>query len=259
MGASNSISAVGRLGRQFHRVALMAWLLGMRYQCNLCRFPGRRFLDEPWHPNSICPLCNSHIRHRLLGAILKRDPEFSLAALVRGRRVLHFAPELPLKRIFRRVAATYSTADLFGTDVDANLDISEMSSVTDASFDLVIACDVLEHVPRDRDAMREIGRVLAPGGYAILTVPQCRAHRVTFEPPGVGDPRERERLFGQQDHVRMYGWDFAARLEEAGFTVEQRGAGDLPRTFVKRHVLEPPVPSDDPLACNDRRVYFARA
>lgn len=189
---------------------------------------------------------------------MTHDSEFSLAGLVRRRRVLHFGPEPPLKRIFRRAAAAYCTADLYGTGVDANLDISEMSTVADASFDLIIACDVLEHVVHDRDAMREIRRVLAPGGSAILTVPQCRAHRLTFEPTGVEDPRERERLFGQADHVRVYGWDFSAKLEEAGFQVQHRSAADLPEALVTKHTLMPPIPSEHPLACNDRRVYFAR-
>jgi hypothetical protein len=258
MLARDPMLTLARLGRQFHRTLLGVWLAGARYSCNLCHYPGRRFLDDPWHPNSICPACGSHIRHRLLWAIMTRDPELSLARLVRGRRVLHFAPERPLRRIFRRVAAAYVTADLYGTGVDANLDISEMTTVADASFDLVIACDVLEHVPHDRHAMREIRRVLAPDGSAILTVPQCRAHRLTFEPAGVEDPRKRERLFGQADHVRVYGWDFSMRLEEAGFQVQHRSAADLPHVFVKKHILTPPVPSEDPLASNERRVYFAR-
>ena len=236
----------------------MAWLIWARYRCNLCHYPGRRFLDDPWHPNSVCPGCNSQVRHRLLWAILAHDPENSVANLVRGRRVLHFAPEPPLKRLFHRAAASYVTADLHGTKVDANLDISEMRRIPDRSFDLIIACDVLEHVPRDRDAMREISRVLAPGGAAVLTVPQCQAHRVTFEPAGVEDPRERERLFGQADHVRFYGWDFAVRLEEAGFRVEHRSAADLPQALVEKSILVPPIPSRNPLASNGRWVYFAR-
>ncbi len=82
--------------------------------------------------------------------------------------------------------------------------------------------------------------------------------RAAFGTPGVGDARERERLLGRVDQAGFAGWEFAARLERAGFTVEQRGASDLPARLVARHCLVPPVPSEDPLAANDRRVYFAR-
>ena len=246
------------LGRGLHHALLLVWLLGPRYRCNLCGFPGRRFLDDVWHPGSICPACGSQVRHRLLAGVLATDAVLSLAGLVRDRRVLHFAPEAPLVRLFRRAARTYLTADLSGSGVDLELNIADMTTVQDNSMDLVVACDVLEHVPRDREAMREVRRVLAPGGWAIFTVPQCGAHEVTLEVPGVTDPRERERLYGQLDHVRMYGNDFGQRLADVGFQFQVRRAADLPPTLVQKHVLVPPVPSLHPLACNDRRVYFAQ-
>jgi SAM-dependent methyltransferase len=172
--------------------------------------------------------------------------------------VLHFAPEPPLTKVFRRAARTYATADLTGRGADLKLDIADMRSIEDGSFDLVVACDVLEHVPRDREAMGEVRRVLARGGCAIFTVPQCAAHATTFEPGAVNEPLDRERLFGQADHVRMYGLDFPSRLREAGFDVQVRSARDLPHDVVTRHVLVPPVPSAHPLATNDRSLFFAR-
>jgi SAM-dependent methyltransferase len=137
------------------------------------------------------------------------------------------------------------------------LGVADMKNIQEGSFDLVVACDVLEHVPRDREAMQEeVRRILARGGCAILTVPQCAAHEVTLWHAGVTDPCE--RLFGQADQVRMYGLDFPARLADVGFHVQIRSAADLPRDLVTRHVLVPPVPSAHPLPSNDRRLFFAR-
>jgi ubiquinone/menaquinone biosynthesis C-methylase UbiE len=89
---------------------------------------------------------------------------------------------------------------------------------SDRSFDLIYCSHVLEHVPEDRKAMRECNRVLADDGMAILIVP-IMAEK-TIEDPTITDPKERLRLFGQEDHVRKYGPDYSERLQEAGFRVE---------------------------------------
>ena len=87
----------------------------------------------------------------------------------------------------------------------------------DSRFDAIYCSHVLEHVPDDRKAMSELRRVLRPGGWAILQVPIKGI--VTFEDPAVTTPEDRERVFGQSDHVRIYGLDFKDRLEEVGFKV----------------------------------------
>jgi ubiquinone/menaquinone biosynthesis C-methylase UbiE len=89
----------------------------------------------------------------------------------------------------------------------------------DASFDAIFCNHVLEHVPDDRLALREIRRVLRPGGWASLLVPDVD-RPVTDEDPTVTDPHERLRRFGQRDHVRRYGYDYVDRLREAGFVPE---------------------------------------
>ena len=89
-----------------------------------------------------------------------------------------------------------------------------------ASFDSVLCCHVIEHIPDDRRAMRELRRVLAPGGFGILQTPVQSMDR-TVEDPSVTDPAERRRRFGQPDHVRVYGRDFHDRLRETGFRVHR--------------------------------------
>lgn len=176
--------------------------------------------------------------------------------LLAGKRVLHFAPERQLRERVREASAKYVTADFARGDCDLRLDMSSMPSVEDASFDTVIACDVLEHVPDDRAAMRELHRVLCTGGCAILTVPQKDSPSQTEEDPQITDPSEREKHYGQKDHVRIFGDDFADRLEAAGFSVTVVSAEDFDGSSVRRHVLAPPARSSRPLATNQRRFYF---
>lgn len=227
-------------------------------KCNICGWRGRRFLSDQWHPFTICPRCRSGVRHRLLIAALAGMAEVSFAKIVDGKTVLHFAPEAVLKGVLRGRAGLYLTADFTRTDVDRQLDLSDLSALAAETFDLLIACDVLEHVPDDHRAMREIHRVLRRGGYAILTVPQQDGLAETFEDATITDPRERERVFGQWDHLRIYGASFPQLLEVAGFQVKVIDERDFSEAQGKRWVLFPPVLSDKPLATNYRKVFFAR-
>ena len=182
--------------------------------------------------------------------------EFSFLS---GKEVLHFAPERQLRERVKKAARRHVTADFDRGDCDLRLDMSSMPSIPDASFDVVIACDVLEHVPSDRAAMRELRRILRAGGKALVTVPQMDSPAATDEDPSVTDEQERTRRFGQKDHVRMYGDDFAIRLEKAGFKVRTLGSGQFPEDAVRRHVLAPPAANPDRLATNLRRLYLAEA
>jgi len=139
--------------------------------------------------------------------------------------MLHVAPEIVFEPRFRRVLKEhYLTADLFDPDVDVKMDVMNIE-YPNRTFDVIYCSHVLEHVPDDKRAMREFKRVLKDDGYAILLVPITTEK--TFEDPAIEDPKERLRLFGQEDHVRRYGPDYKERLTEAGFEVEQIVPGDF--------------------------------
>jgi SAM-dependent methyltransferase len=113
----------------------------------------------------------------------------------------------------------YLTADIGRPDVDARLDMTDMGVRAEA-FDVIIASHVLEHVVDDRAAMRELWRILRPGGTALVMVPLDASRPLTFEDPAITTPEARDAAYWQADHVRLYGRDFEDRLRAAGFEVE---------------------------------------
>jgi SAM-dependent methyltransferase len=134
--------------------------------------------------------------------------------------MLHLAPEKNMQRILQHCEnIRYVSADLDSSLASLQTDITALC-FGDESFDVVICNHVLEPIPDDRRAMREIIRVLKPGGWAILQVPIAASRIATVDGPSVSSPSERLRLFGQDNHVRLYGKDYARRLEAAGFIVE---------------------------------------
>jgi SAM-dependent methyltransferase len=137
------------------------------------------------------------------------------------KKMLHVAPEPELSRLIQKADyIDYLSADLFAPElmvkVMVKMDVTDIQ-YPDNTFDVIYCSHVLEHIPDDRKAMREFCRVLKAGGWAILQVPITA--NATFEDPTVISPKERERLFGQNDHVRRYGPDYKDRLIEAGFSV----------------------------------------
>jgi SAM-dependent methyltransferase len=235
----------------------MPYCLPRIVDCNICHWRGRHFKSDLWHQHSVCPYCRCSIRHRLIFAALEHIEDLSWQRIVCGRSVLHFAPERSIERALRGCATSYFSADCHDRR-DLTIDISDMTAIQDATFDLLLACDVLEHVEHDRRALTEIHRVLGPGGWAIITVPQKDNLATTFEDSSIIDASERERVFGQRDHLRIYGQDFASLLETAGFSVKIVDETDFADEVVQRHVLFPPELSRHPLATNYRKVYFAR-
>lgn len=195
---------------------------GDAYHCPLCQSDLRTFLTlyRPYH--RWCPVCRSLQRHRFLWLFFTRSSAVNLAST---RRLLHFAPEPCLADQFRRLPALdYVSVDLHDPTAMVKMDITQLT-FPDASFDLILCSHVLEHVPDDRAALRELFRVLMPGGHAILLVPQREGP--TDEDPTITDPIVRERRFGQLDHVRFYGSDFVQRVEATGFLVAEVSTTDI--------------------------------
>jgi SAM-dependent methyltransferase len=202
--------------QQLRRAAARCAHFGFARYCPCCKAHLRRF--RPYglahRPEARCPICGALERHRLIYFYLTRK-----TALFDGRRkrMLHVAPEPELSQWFRKATyIDYLTADLFDPYAMVKMDVSNIQ-YPDNTFDVIYCSHVLEHVPDDRRAMREFCRVLKVGGWAILQVPIT--DEATFEDPTVTSPEERERLFGQHDHVRRYGPDYRDRLVEAGFAV----------------------------------------
>jgi SAM-dependent methyltransferase len=173
-----------------------------------------------------CPYCGAPDRDRLTALYL----ESRLRTVTGPITVIDFAPSQPLTAFIHQLAKTcklairYRTADLSGVGVDDRVDITDMPAYATDSVDLFICCHVLEHVSDDRKAMRELVRILRPGGRGIILVPIVVDLKEIDEDPAITDPRERWRRFGQDDHVRLYAKDgFVSRLNEAGFMIHQLG------------------------------------
>jgi SAM-dependent methyltransferase len=165
--------------------------------------------------NFSCPRCGAHDRERHL---LMYFDHAGIWRTIEGADVLHFAPEPVLSaRISMARPARYITADLFPSAKDVRREDITKLSFGDCAFDLVVANHVLEHVLDDRAAMKEIYRVLKPGGLAVLQTPYSDKLVNTFEDAGIRDDEGRLQAFGQEDHVRLYGKDLFSRLEGAGF------------------------------------------
>jgi SAM-dependent methyltransferase len=190
---------------------------GDQVECACCGRAHSRFLPtgNPKRPAS-CPSCDSRERQRLLTLYLRDRTNLYRDQL----KILHVAPEDCIAPELSRLRnLDYVSADLASSAAMVRMDVTNIQ-FPDHAFDVILCSHVLEHVPDDSRAMREFYRVLRPGGWALLQVPIDYSQAVTREDPSVTDPRERERLFGQWDHVRAYGSDYPQRLREAGFAVE---------------------------------------
>ena len=176
----------------------------------------RKFLPYGYQnlrQNALCPGTLSLERHRLLWLYLDRKTSF----LTDSIRVLHVAPEQVFYKRFKSFSHwDYTTTDLHSPLADVKADICALP-FEDNSYDLILCNHVLEHIPNDLKAMKELYRVLKPRGTAILQVPLEEDRENTFEDDSITDQQERTRIFGQYDHVRVYGQDYYNRLQKAGF------------------------------------------
>ena len=169
--------------------------------------------------NLLSPSTLSLERHRLLWLYLKNETDFFNNT--ESKKVLHFAPEQCFYKRFRKQNnIEYTTTDLLSPLADVKADICNLP-FKDNSYDIIFCNHVLEHIPDDTKAMQELYRVLKPKGMAILQIPQELARKTTYEDNSITDKAERAKIFGQYDHVRVYGRDYFNKLRSVGFTVEE--------------------------------------
>jgi predicted SAM-dependent methyltransferase len=166
--------------------------------------------------NVLSPSTLSLERHRLLWLYLKNETNF----FTQASNLLHVAPEQAFYHRFRAMPnLDYLTTDLESPLADVKADICHLP-FEDNRFDLIFCNHVLEHIPDDRKAMQELYRVMKPGGMGIFQIPQDVSRATTFTDDRITDPKERAQIFGQYDHVRVYGLDYFDMLRAIGFRVE---------------------------------------
>lgn len=184
--------------------------------------------------NVLSPSTLSLERHRLLWLYLKNETDFFKAP----KKVLHFAPEQAFYKRFRKQQnLDYTTTDLFSPLADVKADICNLP-FKDNEYDLILCNHVLEHIPDDIKAMQELYRVLKPGGMGIFQIPQDLKRETTFEDNTITDPKERAAIFGQYDHVRVYGRDYFNKLRGIGFrVVEEDYTNKITPQDVERYCL----------------------
>lgn len=232
--------------RWIHHTRLRFHYGGTKCHCTVCGANLRTFLPGgvKKRPHARCPFCESLERHRLIALFLQRETDLFSR---NNFHLLHVAPEPFLTSFIRRNnrGLRITSLDLSHGRTTLRGDLTRLP-LRDESFDALIASHVLEHIPDDRGAMRELLRVLKPGGWSILQVP-IRGEK-TYEDFSITDPAEREKHFGQCDHVRYYGADYKDRLTETGFiATDECYARRYDEARIHRYGL-----------MADERVYFCR-
>ena len=196
------------------------FLKGSKYTDPIDGKSFRTFLPygyENPRPNVLAPGTLSLERHRLLWLYLKNETTL----FTKPHKLLHFAPEQAFLKRFKKLSnIDYTTTDLLSPIADVKADICDLP-FEDNSFDFILCNHVLEHIPDDTKAMQELYRVLSKGGTAILQIPQDLNRDTTFEDDNITDPKERAEIFGQYDHLRVYGLDYFKKLRDIGFQVEE--------------------------------------
>lgn len=226
--ASYYCSMCNRPVQEFWELGEELMLLYRKHNCL-----GGRFESELFSPTKFsCPHCGGMDRERLVAEYFlqhfketKPNPDF---------RLLEFAPRDAMRRFFENnFSIQHETADLLMPGVDHIVDICTMTQFADASYDAWICLHVLEHVVDDAAALRELYRILKPGGFGVLLVPISLTLEQTEENPDAPE-EERWKRFGQGDHIRLYAKnDFVPRIRSAGFIVREYGI-----EFFGRHCLE---------------------
>ena len=230
--------------RAMYRIYITLKYSGDRFTCPICNGHFRKFLPfgVKLRPNARCPKCSSLERHRLLWLYLRDKTNFFTARL----KVLDIAPMQFLQEKYKKLEnINYISADISSPIAMIKMDVTNIN-LPDNQFDCIFCYHVLEHISNDRKAMGELFRVLKPGGWGILQSPVDFNRKKTFEDPSIVNPEDRERVFVNRGHVRIYGLDYKDRLEKAGFIVRvDPYIKELPDSLVKKYSLS-----------NNEIIYF---
>ena len=182
----------------------------------------RKFLPYGYgkqRENALSPSTLSLERHRLMWLFLRDETSFFTAT--KKLKTLHIAPEQCFLNLFRKQKnLDYTTSDLESPIADVKADICDLP-FEDNTFDVVFCNHVLEHITDDTKAMQELFRVMKKGGFGIFQIPQDLSREITFEDDTITDKKERAKIFGQYDHVRVYGRDYFNKLSSIGFKVDE--------------------------------------
>lgn len=201
------------------RPVLAFYLKGSKYEDPIDGKQFRKFLPygyENPREGVLSPSTLSLERHRLLWLYLKKETTF----FTKPHKLLHFAPEQAFYKRFKKLPhLNYTTTDLNSPLADVKADICNLPFANN-TFDTILCNHVLEHIPDDKKAMEELFRILKPGGWGIFQIPQDMNREHTFEDDSITDKKERAKIFGQYDHVRVYGLDYFEKLRSAGFFVD---------------------------------------
>lgn len=228
--------SIGKKLRGLWQIFQSFFYYGHRYTCPFCKSNFRKLLpggaDLPVinekqivgagrRDNCICPRCYSTDRDRLIYLYLVNFTKI----FDEKNNMLHVAPSGSLKALLKsiptlkyREGIKYHEGFYYSKDISI-IDIRELD-YGDNTYDVIFCNHVLEHIPEDMKAMKELYRVLKPNGWAILQVPISKLLKKTYEDLSITSEKEREKHFGQFDHVRIYGADYTERLKAAGFEVE---------------------------------------
>ena len=182
----------------------------------------RKFLPYGYgnqRKNALSPSTLSLERHRLMWLFLKDETNFFTST--KKLKVLHIAPEQCFLDLFKKQKnLEYITSDLESPIADVKADICDLP-FKENEFDVVFCNHVLEHIPDDTKAMQELYRVMKKGGFGVFQIPQDLSRDATFEDNSITDKDERAKIFGQYDHVRVYGKDYFNKLRSVGFKVDE--------------------------------------
>jgi predicted SAM-dependent methyltransferase len=201
------------------RPLIAFYLRGNSYTDPIDNRSFRKFLPYGYvhqRQNVLSPSTLSLERHRLLWLYLKNETDF----FTTRKKVLHMAPEQCFLNRFKNLKHEYITADLNSPIADVKADITDLP-FEENTFDIIFCNHVLEHIPDDTKAMKELYRVMKKGGMGVFQIPQDLNRDTTFEDNSITDKKERAKIFGQYDHVRIYGLDYFDKLRSIGFKVEE--------------------------------------